>query len=71
VIRFGAGRRPAASGTGQVSDRCTLYPVQPLPRFPAYRASVSYGETSRDLAGGRPCPAPRQITFSPPAPASR
>src|SRR6185312_5805733 len=61
VIRFGAGRRPAASGTGQVSDRCTLYPVQPLPRFSAYRALVSCGETSRDLAGGRPGPPPDHL----------
>ena len=65
VIRFGAGRRPAASGVWQVSDRCTLYPRHPWPRFSAYRASRSYGETRRDLAGGRPCSSPRQITFSP------
>src|SRR5580693_6943213 len=41
VIRFGPGRRPAASGVWQVSDRCTLYPPQPVPRLSAYRASRS------------------------------
>ena len=65
VIRSGTWRRPSRSGPSQVSEMCTLYPVQPLPRFSAYRASRSYGDRIRVLPGGRPCSSPRQITFSP------
>ena len=40
-LEAGAGRWPSASGMWQVSEMCTLYPVQPLPRFSAYRTSRS------------------------------
>src|SRR6266700_3458350 len=33
VIRFGAGRRPAASGSWQVCQMCTLYPAPALAAF--------------------------------------
>src|SRR6266700_356980 len=33
VIRFGAGRRPAASGSWQVCQMCTLYPGPALAAF--------------------------------------
>ena len=67
VSRSGAGRRPSASGMWQVSDRCTLYPVQPLPRFSAYRAS---GHTARP-AGIWPAGGPARPPARSPSPRSR
>src|SRR5690242_6709507 len=65
VIRSGAGRRPSASGMWQVSEMCTLYPVQPLPR---YRRTARRCHTARP-AGIWPAGGPARPPARSPSPA--
>ena len=51
AARAGPGRQLQGGASSQVSVTCSLYPSQNSSRLTPHRASMSYGEAIRDMAG--------------------